>query len=93
MAIVEALIQLAGKLEMRVIAESIETEDQGRESISAGCLLGQGYLFSEAVDRAVNTALLLGDKQHPPVRGGPETEADILQPGKCLDDLNWVIAR
>lgn len=65
MAIVEGLIQIAGKLEMRVIAEGIETEEQVRELISAGCLLGQGYLFSEAVDRTATTALLLGDNQTP----------------------------
>ena len=63
MAIVEGLIQIAGKLDMRVIAEGVETEDQVRELISAGCLLGQGYLFSEAVDRVATTALLLGGAQ------------------------------
>lgn len=65
MAIVEGLIQIAGKLEMRVIAEGIESEEQVRELISAGCLFGQGYLFSEAVDRTATTALLLGDNQTP----------------------------
>lgn len=65
MAIVEGLIQIAGKLEMRVIAEGIKSEEQVRELISAGCLFGQGYLFSEAVDRAATTALLLGDNQTP----------------------------
>lgn len=65
MAIVEGLIQIAGKLDMRVIAEGIETEDQARELQSAGCLLGQGYLFSEAVNREATTALLLRRAQQP----------------------------
>ncbi|MBE1526827.1 diguanylate cyclase (GGDEF)-like protein [Sphingopyxis sp. OAS728] len=63
MAIVEGLIQIAGKLDMRVIAEGIETENQAHELMSAGCLLGQGYLFAEAVDREATTALLLSGAQ------------------------------
>jgi len=70
MAIIEGLIQIAGKLDIRVIAEGIETEDQARQLLSAGCLLGQGYLFSEAVDRQATTALLLSGAQPP--TGGPD---------------------
>lgn len=59
MAIVEGLIQIAKKLDIRVIAEGIETEGQARQLQAAGCHLGQGYLYSEAVDRDATTALLL----------------------------------
>ncbi len=63
MAIVEGLLQIARKLDIRVIAEGIETEDQARQLGTAGCHLGQGYLYSEAVDRDATTALLLKHAQ------------------------------
>jgi diguanylate cyclase (GGDEF)-like protein len=69
MVIVEGLLQIARKLDIRVIAEGIETEEQARILEAAGCVLGQGYLFSRAVDRNVTTQLLLeraqrADGQH-----------------------------
>lgn len=63
MAIVEGLLQIARKLDIRVIAEGIETEDQARQLGAAGCHLGQGYLYSKAVDRDATTALLLKHAQ------------------------------
>jgi diguanylate cyclase (GGDEF)-like protein len=59
-AIIEGLIRIAGKLDIRVIAEGVETEAQARHLESLGCMLGQGYLFSRAVDRQGATALLTG---------------------------------
>jgi diguanylate cyclase (GGDEF)-like protein len=59
MAIVEGLLQIASKLDIRVIAEGIETEDQADLLKAAGCILGQGYLFSRAVDRYSTTELLI----------------------------------
>jgi diguanylate cyclase (GGDEF)-like protein len=59
-AIVEGLIRIAGKLDIRVVAEGIETEAQAQHLASLGCLLGQGYLFSRPVDRDATTALLMG---------------------------------
>ena len=56
------VIQIAGKLDI-VIAEGIETEDQGL--LSVGCSLGEGYLFSEAVDCEATTALLLRGTKEP----------------------------
>lgn len=61
LAIVEALIQIAGKLNIELIAEGVENEDQAHRLESAGCVLGQGYLFSKAVDRDETTALLIGN--------------------------------
>lgn len=63
MAIVEGLIGIAGKLDIRVVAEGIETEEQAQHLQSMGCTLGQGYLFSRAVDRQATTALLLAHAQ------------------------------
>ena len=65
MAIVEGLLQIARKLGIRVIAEGIETEEQADLLLSAGCDLGQGYLFSRAVDRYATTDLLIERAQRP----------------------------
>ncbi|WP_424630796.1 putative bifunctional diguanylate cyclase/phosphodiesterase [Bradyrhizobium sp. SYSU BS000235] len=58
MAIVEAIIGLAGKLGMRVVAEGIETLAQAALLEAAGCSLGQGFLYSKAVDRDTLAGLL-----------------------------------
>lgn len=57
--IVEGLVQIAKKLGIRVVAEGIEDEAQVERLLSLGCLLGQGFLFSKAVDRDT-AAVLLG---------------------------------
>jgi diguanylate cyclase (GGDEF)-like protein/PAS domain S-box-containing protein len=45
-ALCEAIIAVAHKLGLRVIAEGIETEGQRRFLAEAGCDYGQGFLFS-----------------------------------------------
>lgn len=45
-AIVEALIAIASRLGMRIVAEGIESEGQARRLAGMGCRLGQGYHFS-----------------------------------------------
>ncbi|WP_168879219.1 bifunctional diguanylate cyclase/phosphodiesterase [Rhizobium sp. P28RR-XV] len=61
MFIVEGLISIASNLGIRVIAEGIESETQAEQLEKLGCKLGQGYLFSRAVDR-VQAAALLGER-------------------------------
>jgi diguanylate cyclase (GGDEF)-like protein/PAS domain S-box-containing protein len=46
MAISEAIIVMAHKLGMKVIAEGVETAEQRDLLLAAGCDYGQGYLFS-----------------------------------------------
>jgi len=48
-SMVEAIIQLARSLKLRIIAEGIETEAQHRWLADAGVECGQGYLFDKAV--------------------------------------------
>jgi EAL domain-containing protein (putative c-di-GMP-specific phosphodiesterase class I) len=48
----EAIIVMAHKLDMKVIAEGVETEQQLAILIQAGCDFGQGFLFSRPVDAA-----------------------------------------
>ncbi|WP_205967688.1 EAL domain-containing protein [Paraglaciecola sp. 20A4] len=45
-ALCEAIIVMAKKLNIHVIAEGIETEQQKQLLIQAGCVLGQGYLLA-----------------------------------------------
>jgi EAL domain-containing protein (putative c-di-GMP-specific phosphodiesterase class I) len=47
MALCEAIVVLAHKLGLKVIAEGIETTKQRDLLIAVGCDYGQGYLFSK----------------------------------------------
>lgn len=47
MALCEAIIVMAHKLGMKVIAEGVETKEQRHLLAVAGCDYGQGYLFSK----------------------------------------------
>jgi len=49
MALCEAIIVMAHKLGMQVIAEGIETKEQRDLLTAAGCDYGQGYLYSRPV--------------------------------------------
>jgi EAL domain-containing protein (putative c-di-GMP-specific phosphodiesterase class I) len=64
-AIVTAILQMAKALDIRVIAEGIETEFQLSQLRELGCLLGQGYYFSRPIDRDGITALLGGGERSP----------------------------
>ncbi len=47
---VEVIITLAHKLDLRVIAEGIETAKQLERLIEMGCEFGQGFYFSQALE-------------------------------------------
>mgnify|MGYP000338319851 FL=1 len=49
LALCEAIIVMAHKLGLEVIAEGIETEQQKQLLVNAGCDFGQGFLFSKPV--------------------------------------------
>ena len=48
-AIVEAILNLASRLRMTVVAEGIENEEQRAQLVDLGCNSGQGFLFSKPV--------------------------------------------
>jgi EAL domain-containing protein (putative c-di-GMP-specific phosphodiesterase class I) len=49
MALIEAIIVMAHKLGLKVVAEGVETTEQHKLLRSAGCDYNQGYLFSRPV--------------------------------------------
>jgi diguanylate cyclase (GGDEF)-like protein/PAS domain S-box-containing protein len=62
MALSEAIILMSHKLGLKVIAEGIETEQQRKLLVIAGCNYGQGYLFSKPVPVAEFEILLANKK-------------------------------
>ena len=59
MTIVEGLIRIAGRMDIRIVAEGIESEEQAGLLAAAGCTLGQGFLVAPGVPRQQATDLLL----------------------------------
>ena len=49
--IVEAIISLAHRLKMMVVAEGVETEEQFAILLDMNCQFGQGYLFSKPLNK------------------------------------------
>ena len=57
-AIVEAIISMAHKLDLQVVAEGVETVEQRDQLLRYGCDVLQGYWFSQPVDAASFAGLL-----------------------------------
>jgi EAL domain-containing protein (putative c-di-GMP-specific phosphodiesterase class I) len=62
-AIVQAIITLARQLGIRVVAEGIETVDQGDRLRSLDCDVGQGFLFGRPMVAEDVTAALEGERE------------------------------
>jgi EAL domain-containing protein (putative c-di-GMP-specific phosphodiesterase class I) len=58
-AIIESIIGLSKTFNKTLIAEGIETEEQRKMLLNMGCSIGQGYLFSKAVQFAEFENMLL----------------------------------
>jgi len=63
MVLCEAIIVMAHKLGLKVIAEGIETIEQRDLLIAVGCDFGQGYLFSRPVPAAELEALIIAQNE------------------------------
>jgi len=59
-AIIQAIVDMAGALGLRVLAEGVETSDQVHRLIQTGCTHFQGYHFSEPVEARIIGDLLAG---------------------------------
>lgn len=57
-AIVKAIISLASALNLRTIAEGVETADQAQHLVELGCGLAQGYHFARPAPPEAIEALL-----------------------------------
>ncbi|MBU0622610.1 MAG: EAL domain-containing protein [Gammaproteobacteria bacterium] len=69
MALCEAIIVMAHKLGLKVVAEGVETEAQHDLLRSAGCDYAQGYLFSKPVPSTEFEALLREQDEQPRLYG------------------------
>jgi EAL domain-containing protein (putative c-di-GMP-specific phosphodiesterase class I) len=67
-ALIQSLVHLCRTLGMQVVAQGIETSEQFDALRSLGCQLGQGYLFSQALEPA--RALKLVEQGHWPLALG-----------------------
>ena len=54
----EAVVSLANRLKMIVVAEGVETMEQYKILSDMNCQLGQGYLFSKPLPKEKVTALI-----------------------------------
>lgn len=63
-AIVQLIVDFAHNVNLKLIAEGIETAEQVSRLRNAGCEFGQGYFFSKAVDAdAVERLLAANDRE------------------------------
>jgi EAL domain-containing protein (putative c-di-GMP-specific phosphodiesterase class I) len=69
LALCEAIIVMAHKLNMKVIAEGVETPSQRDLLTAAGCDYAQGYLFARALPREAFEALVESATRSPVFNG------------------------
>ena len=56
--LIESIISIARNLNMSVIAEGVETAEQGRSLLNLGCENAQGYYYSKPVDFEAATEII-----------------------------------
>jgi diguanylate cyclase (GGDEF)-like protein len=61
---IRAIVELAASLDLRTVAEAVETPEQARRLVSLGCQLAQGYHFARPAPAAVIEPLLAAQAPH-----------------------------
>ena len=56
--LVESIISLANRLSMEVIAEGVETAEEGKKLIAMGCKNAQGYYYSKPAGFDITTEII-----------------------------------
>jgi diguanylate cyclase len=72
-ALVESVVDMARALDLETVAEGIETVEQLRACQALGAAVGQGYLFSPAVDSQVMADLLVSGLRYTVCHPGDAT--------------------
>src|SRR5262249_43279911 len=76
--VVDAILRLAGSLDLVTVAEGIEHVAQAARVRELGCGLGQGYLFSRPVRAADVIGLLRARQQPSPAERQPVVPAVVV---------------
>jgi diguanylate cyclase (GGDEF)-like protein len=74
-ALAGAIVALGRSLEIRTVAEGIETADQAARMLELGCAYGQGYHFARPIDGGDVAAGAFGALAGSPGEDGPATQA------------------
>lgn len=64
--LVKIIISIACAMNIKVVAEGVETKDQQRTLQEIGCTQAQGYLFAKPLPSGIFHELLLTDRRKPP---------------------------
>ncbi|MDN4058313.1 bifunctional diguanylate cyclase/phosphodiesterase [Massilia sp. YIM B02769] len=70
-AIAEAIVAMAHSLDLKVIAEAVETNEQLADLVAIGCDEAQGYLFARPLPPEQVAALLAGQGLHDSQHAAP----------------------
>ncbi len=76
-AFMRAVVALAKTLDLRIVAEGIETVEQARTARALGCDEGQGYHWSPAIPPDAATQILVGAASMGPARTTPLEFANL----------------
>ncbi len=63
--LIESIIGIAKNLNMALIAEGVETAEQGRELVRLGCPIAQGYFYSKPVEKDAACEMIKSDPFKP----------------------------
>ena len=67
--IIQSVIELAQRLDLRIIAEGVETLNQAEFLLGAGCQLAQGYYFSSPLSPDAYAEYAIKANETTPLRG------------------------